>query len=89
MSNERHPLIDRVIELQTAEGITGSEVARRLNIDPSSWHRLTYGTMQPSIRVVRAISRAYPVLTSHCVQVLLIGNESSPEQDNEPVAAVG
>ena len=79
----RHPLIDSVVRCQQAEGISGNEVSRRLEINPSSWTRLVAGDMQPSIRIVRAIARAFPSLQQECVSLLLIGTTSSAGEQEE------
>lgn len=75
----RHPLIQRLMDLQQAFGLSGSEMARRLSVNPSSWTRLCSGEMQPSLRIVQAAAAAFPEVRSLCVQTLMIRTESSAD----------
>jgi predicted transcriptional regulator len=73
MSTERlHPLIERLIDIQRSLGLSGSEMARRLEINPSSWTRLVGRDMQPSLRIVQSAVRAFPEVRSLCIELLLI-----------------
>lgn len=86
---QRHPLIESVVQIQESQALTGSEVARRLQINPSTWTRLTAGDLQPSLRVVQGIAREFPTLQLQCVNVLLDGNqEAAIEQDTAEPAEV-
>jgi transcriptional regulator with XRE-family HTH domain len=67
-----HPLVIRLLDVQRARGISGSELSRRLSIDPATWTRLQQGTIQPSLRVVQSAVAAFPELTSFCVELLMI-----------------
>jgi hypothetical protein len=60
-------------------------MAARLDLDPSSYSRLLSGAMKPSIRVVRAIARAFPELRAACVSMLL--DDDSPAEQSERVEA--
>lgn len=82
-----HPLIVSVMQIQDSEGITGAEVARRLEVNPSTWTRLTKGDVQPTVRVVQKVARAFPALQLQCVNLLLIGkNQNADKQEPEMVA---
>lgn len=67
----RHPLIQRLMDLQQAFSLSGSDMARRLEINPSSWTRLVAGDMQPSLRVVQAAAAAFPEVRPLCVELLM------------------
>lgn len=73
----RHPFVDRLIEQQRADGLSGSEMARRLGIAPSSWTRLVSGEIQPTLRIAQAAGAAFPALAPECVGLLRIGSDFS------------
>ena len=81
----RHPLIQRLMDLQQAFSLSGSEMSRRLEINPSSWTRLCAGDLQPSLRVVQAAAAAFPEVRPLCVQTLMI--RTSDVADAETCAA--
>lgn len=76
----RHPLVQRLIDLQQAFGLSGSEMARRLDVNPSSWTRLCSGELQPSLRVVQAAAAAFPEVRSLCVETLMIRTVSDADR---------
>lgn len=85
----RHPLIEQIARIQTRDSLTGADVARRLEVNPSTITRLMAGDMQPSLRIVQMVNRAFPELRSQCAALLLIGNESIADQEYpEPAQAV-
>lgn len=77
----QHPLTQRLMDLQRVLDLSGSEMARRLKINPSSWTRLVSGEMQPSLRIVQAAVAAFPELHSFCVGLLLIRSTSTANQE--------
>lgn len=78
----QHPLIGRLIDTQNARGISGSEMSRRLGINPSTWTRLVAGDVQPSLRVVQAVASAFPELRSFCVDLLMIRRDTHEDSHN-------
>lgn len=84
----QHPLIERLTDVQQTYGLSGSEMARRLEINPSSWTRLVAGDMQPSLRIVQAVVAAFPELRSLCVELLLIrSTDPTDSHTSERVAS--
>lgn len=77
----RHPLIQRLMDLQRGLGISGAEMSRRLGVNQSTWVRLVAGEMQPSLRVVQATVAAFPELRSFCVELLLIRSDLPADQE--------
>lgn len=75
-----HVLIDRLVDVQRRLGLSGSEMARRLGVNPSTWTRLVSGDMQPSLRIVQAVVVAFPELRSFCVELLLIRSTDPTDQ---------
>lgn len=86
-SKQRHPLIDELVRVQTRDNLSGNELARRLNVNPSTITRLTAGDMQPSLRIVQAINASFPELRPHCVQLLMISNDSVADREQSAVAS--
>lgn len=84
----RHPLVGSLVSIQTRDGLTGAEMARRLNVVPSSYTRLVSGEMQPSLRIVQAVSQAFPELRAQCAKLLQISEVNEAElQGSEAVAS--
>jgi len=83
----RHPLIQRLMDVQQAFSLSGSEMSRRLEINPSSWTRLCAGDLQPSLRVVQAAAAAFPEVRPVCVQTLMIRTEQAAGDAAVEVAA--
>lgn len=83
-----HPLIESVMQIQDSEGITGAEVARRLSVNPSTWTRLTRGDVQPTVRMVQRIARAFPTLQLQCVNLLLNSNDHTAEEQEPATVEV-
>lgn len=81
-AKQRHPLIGELVRVQERDGLSGSEVARRLDVNPSTITRLVAGDMQPSLRIVQAISAAFPELRPRCAQLLLISNDARADREN-------
>lgn len=75
----RHPLMDEIARIQERDGLTGSELARRLEVNQSTITRLMTGEMQPSLRNVQRVNRAFPELRSFCARLLLISNDDSAD----------
>lgn len=67
-----HPLVVRLLDVQRARGLNGSEMSRRLHINPSTWTRLVASDVQPSLRVVQEAAAAFPEVRSFCVDLLMI-----------------
>ena len=89
-AKDRHPLLVEVAKIQIREGLTGADVARRLEVNPSTVTRLMAGDMQPSLRIVQMVNRAFPELHSHCAALLLIGNSAVADEtcsDRAPAVA--
>lgn len=80
----QHPLIGRLVDLQRVYDLSGSEMARRLGVNPSTWTRLVSGEMQPSLRVVQSVVVAFPELRSFCVELLLIRSTHPPDTQKRP-----
>lgn len=87
MQRQRHPLIDELLRVQERDGLSGSDLARRLQVNPSTITRLMSGDMQPSLRIVQAISSAFPELRSTCAQLLLIGTSNNADEQMPVEAA--
>lgn len=85
-TKQPHTLIVRLMDLQRVLDLSGSEMARRLEVNPSTWTRLVTGEMQPSLRIVQATVRAFPELRSFCVELLLIRSDPDSDQQREEVA---
>lgn len=81
-----HPLAVRLADVQRERGISGSEMSRRLQINPSTWTRLMAGDVQPSLRVVQAAVAAFPEVRSFCVELLMIRSDLI-EDAEEPAKA--
>jgi transcriptional regulator with XRE-family HTH domain len=77
----QHVLIERLVDIQRTLNLSGSEVARRLGVNPSTWTRLVSGEMQPSLRVVQSAVAAFPELRSFCVGLLLIRSTDSSDRE--------
>ena len=85
----QHVLIGRLVDIQRTLNLSGSEVARRLEVNPSTWTRLVSGEMQPSLRVVQAAVAAFPELRSFCVGLLLLrSTDVADKQKTESAEAV-
>jgi predicted transcriptional regulator len=82
-----HRLIERLMDIQRVLGLSGSEMARRLEVNPSTWTRLVAGDMQPSLRIVQAVVAAFPELRSFCVELLLIRSDTSADQQKTEAVA--
>ena len=78
----RHPLIQRLMDVQRAFSLSGSEMARRLGINPSSWTRLVSGELQPSLRLVQSAVAAFPEVRPFCVQLLMIRSDSNADSQS-------
>lgn len=78
----RHPLMDEIVRIQDRDGLSGSEVARRLEVNQSTITRLMSGELQPSLRVVQRVNRAFPELRSFCAGLLLISSDSAAHKQN-------
>lgn len=83
----RHPLIDELAQIQARDGLTGNDLARRLEVNPSSITRLMRGDMQPSLRIVQMVNREFPELRPACALLLLIGNERDADTQSLQAAA--
>jgi predicted transcriptional regulator len=79
-TKQPHTLVVRLMDLQRVLGLSGSEMARRLEVNPSTWTRLVSGDMKPSLRIVQATVKAFPELRPFCVQLLLISSDSDTNQ---------
>lgn len=79
-SKPRHPLMDEIARIQERDGLTGSDLARRLEVNQSTITRLMSGEMQPSLRNVQRVNRAFPELRSFCAQILLISSEKTDDR---------
>lgn len=66
-----HPLIVRVVGIQERDGLSQVEMAARLGIERSVCSRLLAGKVQPTVRVIRAIAKAWPELRDACADVVL------------------
>jgi predicted transcriptional regulator len=77
----RHPLIDALAAIQERDGLTSADIARRLQVNPSTITRLMSGDMQPSLRTVQMINRTFAELRSQCAALLLIGNDDVADQE--------
>jgi predicted transcriptional regulator len=85
----RHPLIDEVARIQGRDGLSGSDVARLLAVNPSTVTRLLSGEMQPSLRIVQAVNEQFPELRVRCAELLRIGIVNhADEQDVISAGAV-
>lgn len=83
----RHPLIDELARIQARDGLTGNDLARRLEVNPSSITRLMHGDMQPSLRIVQAVNREFPELRSVCAVLLRISDSSEANSHTMEAAA--
>lgn len=83
----RHSLIQRLMDLQQAFGLSGSEMARRLDVNPSSWTRLCSGELQPSLRVVQAAAAAFPEVRPLCVELVMTRIETHADHQERVEAA--
>lgn len=77
-----HVLVVRLMDIQKSLGLTGSEMARRLHVNPSTWMRLTEGDIQPTLRIVQETVASFPELRSLCVELLLIRSRYQADQQN-------
>lgn len=77
-----HVLVTRLVDVQRNLGLSGSEMARRLDVNPSTWTRLVDGDIQPTLRIVQATVAAFPELRSFCVGLLLIRSAEVPDTQN-------
>lgn len=85
----RHPLIEQIASIQVRDNLTGADVARRLEVNPSTITRLMAGDMQPSLRIVQMVNRAFPELRSQCAALLLISNGDEADREcSQPAQAV-
>lgn len=82
-----HPLAVRLLDVQRERGLSGSEMSRRLQINPSTWTRLMAGDVQPSLRVVQAAVGAFPEVRSFCVELLMIRRDHVEDSDGPERAA--
>lgn len=83
-----HALAIRLMDVQRARALTGSEMSRRLRIDPATWTRLQAGDVQPSLRVVQSAVAAFPELRSFCVELLMIRTGCEEDQQDPQAAEV-
>lgn len=81
-----HVLVTRLVDVQRSLGLSGSEMARRLEVNPSTWTRLVEGDIQPTLRIIQATVAAFPELRSFCVGLLLIRSTDVPDQQKSEVA---
>lgn len=81
-----HVLVTRLVDVQRSLGLSGSEMARRLEVNPSTWTRLVEGDIQPTLRIVQATVAAFPELRSFCVGLLLIRSTDSSDSQKVQVA---
>lgn len=73
-----HPLIARLVEVQQRERLSQTDLASRLGLERSVCSRLLSGQVQPSIRVVSAIARAWPELRDACTAAVFDEPEPQP-----------
>lgn len=83
----RHPLIDELAQIQARDGLTGNDLARRLEVNPSSITRLMRGEVQPSLRIVQMVNREFPELRPSCALLLRIRTEESSDSQTLQAAA--
>lgn len=76
----RHPLVDQLVSIQQRDGLTGTEMSTRLGVAGSSYTRLLSGELQPSLRLVQSVCRAFPELQSFCASLLQIDNHETSDQ---------
>jgi transcriptional regulator with XRE-family HTH domain len=71
---------------QTAEGLSDTEFARRLDLDPSTWWYLRHGRRGAGRRVIAKVLRAYPEERDALVRILSTMDTSPTTGDCEAVA---
>lgn len=82
MSRATHPLMSKLEEIRVARGLSGSEMARRLGVAPSSWTRMVRGGMQPNIDLIPVAAREFPEVRFFVVERLLISTTDTAEMQS-------
>ena len=73
-----HPLIASLATIQRRERLSQGDMASLLEISRSLYSRLLAGEVQPTVRVVREIARAYPELRDACAAMVLGEDQDAP-----------
>ena len=55
-------LLERLVTIQKARGLTDSQFAELLDIPRSTWQLTRSGAMNPGLTVIKAVRRAFPEL---------------------------
>lgn len=71
----RNALVARLMEIQAAEGLTGSAFAEKLGVHVSYWHLVTHGRRGVGRKLLDAALRAYPELADVYAQSLTISQD--------------
>lgn len=71
------PLVERLLVLQEAEGLSNTAFAEKLGIDVSQWSRIRRGVVPAGGKVIRGALRAYPGLSDTLAKSVQITTLSS------------
>lgn len=74
------PLVQRLIEIQQAEGLSNSAFAAKLGIDQSMWWRVRCSSQRAGRKVIDGALRLYPDLAAMLAHPMQIYKDNNADQ---------